>query len=333
MHRALWSVVLSCIAGTLAAQPSMGGFRFERIAERVDGLSEDTKIEAIDGGPFGTGAIIAHVGNGFFILRTVGTFGYDAIASATGLDPDARLESVTQCIGVPGFDDGVYATTSVYSPTGRITTLWRTRVRGELDPIATFGPGLALQCVAVDSGGFAPGLYAWDSDEIGGRDIVRINPDLSLDELLDDGRPPARPDFDVVRLVYDFSGQYGGGLLFLDADRDLDSDGLSSIHSLSNSLQWSQVLFPSSRDLIDMELGGLRFFDIIYAADANDDSRLIRVLADGLISPFAEGFNRPIALSVSSNGRSMYVIDAEGVWFVRAIFDDYGPSVSSVAPG
>jgi hypothetical protein len=140
--------------------------------------------------------------------------------------------------------------------------------------------------------------------------------------------PAGRSDLDIRGMKFDTTGVYGNKLVL--ADTDKNDDNLSVIYTLSSTLDWAALSDPvttQTREYGDLTIApGGALGSMIYVTDKVSES-VMTVGADGTHMPWATGFLGIESLSAAPDGDVLYVSDFNGVYRIRPVADEPGPTI------
>ena len=140
--------------------------------------------------------------------------------------------------------------------------------------------------------------------------------------------PTGRSDLDVRGLGFDATGVYGNRLYL--ADSDPNNDDVAAIYALLPDLTWHELSTPVTTDVrfygdLAISTGGA-LAQQMYVTDKVSDT-IMTVSTVGTHAGWASGFTAIASLSAAADGNAMYVSDYNGVYKIRLIADEPGPTI------
>ena len=299
------------------AQPQVpDDYSFETLTTEFARL----QIEATRGDRYGSGVLTASLDSGVLRVWRVSRQGIDLIAEKSGftsgmgagvgdveLDRFGVFDHELVVIVIEDVDNrSAESTVLRVAPNGTVATLVD-RFGGPANELAFKG------AITNQAGGLLPGLYLIDGDNADGEPLYHLAPNSNTPTLLlNDARPPDVANLAPISFIQDTTGNYSGGVLLSDGRAD-------KCYALSSDLTWQVISGDGLGDVFGMALSeGGPLGDRLYVVDSTG-GRILRVEPDGTPEAFATGLTDPAQVSVSPDGRRMYVTDANGIHVITYI--------------
>jgi hypothetical protein len=157
---------------------------------------------------------------------------------------------------------------------------------------------------------------------VGGHEIHHW--DENYDYFWKEHDPEPREDPDWKGVGLDRTGRYNSKITFVDTDSERPE--FSYIYQLEPDLEsWIILAGPldfneyNYRDMCFSECGA--FGQNLYITNRANDESIMTVEPDGIHTPFASGFSGIESISVSDDGKDMFVSDQNGVYRIRKLTD------------
>jgi len=294
-------------------------------------------LEVIRNPVYGNGVIAANVDNGTLNVLRISDSNIDIIGTMAG-NWERVIFIRFDTTGI--FDNLLYI--SMLKPDLESSDLLKIMPDGQIEIIisetgynSTFG-----KFVFTSGGnGWQPGSYIWRQ-----KSFYFMDAEFDITLLCRDNLPPGRTDVDNKDLQFDMTGKYGSNLIF--ADTDQNNDQITIIYKLFSDLTWGELTTEIHTDIqrwgdggMDISPGG-DFGETLYITELKQQ-KIVTVDPTGLQEDFATGFTvgtlyehkgTPFSLSIAEDGNFMYVSDTNGVYRIRAITTDIGPSIVMQEP-